>query len=123
MRTAEARAEGPARTITLRSPGLMALGVIGLALAALVTWSPPTLGAFNPPPSIAARTIIVACAAAVGLVALLSGPGVDRGDLLVSGTIALGGLAALVALAEPAAIAVVILMLGGLHSRLPSRRS
>jgi hypothetical protein len=57
------------------------------------------------------------------LVSALSGPQVRRWDLLVSGMIAVGGLAVLVAVPDPVAVGVLLLLLGGLHATLPSRRS
>src|SRR6202011_1439700 len=86
---AEAPAHGVQPT-SLRSAGLVALGVAGAAVAILVIWSPAALSTFGPPPPLAVRTMIAACAGTVVLTSALSVPRFRRRDLLVAGSVALG---------------------------------
>jgi hypothetical protein len=118
---AEAPARGT-RTASLRSAGLVALGLAGAAVAVLVIWSPAALSSFDPPPR-SVRTMIAACAATLVLTSVLSAPRVRRRDLLVCGSVALGGLAVLVSVPDPAAMAALVLLLGGLQATLPAHRS
>jgi hypothetical protein len=119
---AEAPARGT-RAASLRSAGLAALGLAGATVAMLVIWRPAGLSSFDPPPPPSVRTMIAACAGTVVLTSVLSGPRVRRWDLLVGGSIALGGLAVLVSVPDPAAMAALILLLGGLQAALPAHRS
>jgi len=108
---------------SLRSPGLVALGLIGAVVALLVIWSPAVLSSFGPPPPLPARILVAACGGSVLLLSALSGSRVQRWELLWSGAVALGVLALLVAIPDPVAMAVLILLLGALHATLPGRRS
>jgi hypothetical protein len=119
---AEAPVRGT-RPASLPPAGLVALGLAGAAAAVVVVWSPAAFRGFEGAPPLPARTMIAACAGTVVLTSALSGPGVRRWDLLAGGSVALGGLALLVAVPDPAAIAALILLLGGLQATLPARRS
>ena len=119
-------AEAPPRGIrpaSLRHAGVVALGLAGAVLAILVVWSPAASRGLGLAATLPARTMIAACAATVVLTSVLSGPRVVRWDLLAGGSVALGGLALLVAVHDPAAAAALILLLGGLQATLPARRS
>jgi hypothetical protein len=119
-------AEAPAGgswAASLRSAGLVALGLAGATVAILVIWSPAALSSLGPPPPFAVRTMIAACAGTVVLTSVLSVPRFRRRDLLVGGSVALGGLAVLVSVPDPAAMAALILLLGGLQATLPAHRS
>jgi hypothetical protein len=120
---ADAPVGGGSWPIKLWAPGPVALGLAGAALALLVIWSPVALVSLGPPPLAAARVLIAGCAGAVVLVSMVASPRSRRWELLVAGMVALGGLAVLVAVPDPVAVGVLLLLLGGLHATLPSRRS
>ena len=101
----------------------LALALAGAALTVLVVWSPALLTSYGPPPPTAVRVLLASSAGAVVLASALSGPRVRHSHLLVSGMIALGALAVLVLVPDPVALGALILLLGGLHATLPSRRS
>src|SRR5437870_13778158 len=101
LTTAEAPVGGGGSPTSLRSPGLVALGLIGAVVALLVIWSPAVLSSFGPPPPLPARILVAACGGSVLLLSALSGSRVQRWELLWSGAVALGVLALLVAIPDP----------------------
>lgn len=116
MSAAPQAAAGRAWPESLPSPGLTALGVAGALVALLVVagWAAaigPSLAA-----SPAGRLTVVACGASMLAAVGLAPPRIRRWDLLASGAAALGALAALAALADPYATAIVLLLLGGLQA-------
>jgi hypothetical protein len=111
------------RPAPLPPAGVVALGLSGAAVAVLVVWSPDALRGLGLAATLPARTMIAAGAGTVALTSALSGPRVPRWDLLAGGSVVLGGLAVLVAVPDPAAVAALILLLGGLQATLPAHRS
>jgi hypothetical protein len=67
--------------------------------------------------------MVAACAVALVLAIGLAARRTRRWDLLAAGAAVLGGLGVLVAVSDPAAVAALILLLGGLHATRPARRS
>lgn len=109
------------------SPGLLVLGVVGagataLALSGAVQALPGVQSAARVPVPPAARVMLVGCGLALLLAVALAPPNVGRRELLAAGLTALGALALLVAVADPFAVAALLLLLSAAHATRPGRR-
>lgn len=95
-----------------RAPGLLGVAAAGAAVAAIVLAAPllPSGGLLDLRP--ASRTLLVASAAALALTTVLAPHRVARWELLATGLAALGGQALLMALTDPLAVAVLLLLIG-----------
>jgi hypothetical protein len=114
-----ARAPAGSRVPT---PPLLGLALVGVAatIVALVASTLPPGDGVRPPA--AARVFLVASAAALVLVVALAPHRPGRWELLAVGLAALGGQAALTAVADPFVIAVVLVLIGFGHATRPSPR-
>ncbi|HYW23731.1 MAG TPA: hypothetical protein VE953_06165 [Terriglobales bacterium] len=98
--------------LPVRAPALVGLAAAGAAAAALVLAAPalPFGGVLHLAP--AGRLLLAASAAALALTTALAPHRVGRRELLAAGLGALGGQALLMALTDPLAIAIVLLLIG-----------
>lgn len=106
---------------------LLGLGLLGAAATVLALSTSiaslsglPLAVDLRVPP--AARALLLGCLLSLALAVLLAPRATSRRELVVVGLAALGGLAALVVVPDPFAMAAVVLLLGAGHAALPGRR-
>jgi hypothetical protein len=97
--------------------------VAGVVCAGVVVWNPSSIAGVSTGTPAPARIMLAACGVSLVLAIGLATRPARRWDLLAAGAAVLGGLAVLVAVSDPAAIAALILLLGGLHATRPARRT
>lgn len=120
-------AAGALLTSALRRQPALALaagGLLGLAGAiavALLALPPLQSSAFGLSLAPAPRALLLASAAALGLIVLLAPPTADRVGLLAAGLAGLAGLAGVAAAPDLLAVAVVVALLAAGHAALPGR--
>lgn len=104
------------------TPSLLGVAVAGAAVTALVLASPPLPFGGLGHPTPAARALLLASAAALALTAALAPHRVARWELVAGGLAALGGMALLMALTDPLAIAALLLLIGFGYAARPGAR-
>lgn len=117
MITARARWREP-----VRAPALLGLAVAGAAAVLLVLAAPllPFGDQFQLTAS--GRVLLAASAAVLGLTIALAPHRVGRWELVAAGLGALGGQALVLAVADPLAVAVLLVLIGFGFATRPSRR-
>ena len=118
----------PVDSQTPPSGWLVGLGLLGAAATVLALSTSigslsglPLAVDLRVPP--AARALLLGCLLSLALAVLLAPRSTSRRELMVVGLAALGGLAALVVVPDPFAMAAVVLLLGAGHATLPGRRT
>ena len=104
------------------APGLLGVAAVGAAAAALALAAPllPLGRALHLSP--AGRALLLASAAALVLTTALAPHRVARRELLAAGLAALGGQALLMALTDPLAIAILLVLIGCGFAARPGAR-